>query len=356
MLNSVTLPATAVLKVDPQAPEAAIIAQAAALIRSGGLVAFPTETVYGLGADALNATAVERIFAAKERPAYDPLIVHVADFAALSALVQKLPEIALQLANAFWPGPLTLVLPKAAIVPDIVTAGGATVAVRCPAHPVAQALIRAAATPIAAPSANLFSHTSPTTADHVISDLNGRIELILDGGSTQIGVESTVLDLRGPGVVVLRPGAVTVDMVHAVLGQVEVRTRPSAQTEVLASPGLLQRHYAPHAELRLFSGPDAAVVNAIREMAADEMAAGRTVVLLLPDEEIEALKDLGCLAATLGPRADLAAMAQRLYAGLRGADHAGAAVILARTAPAQGLGLAINDRLRRAARIVIALD
>ena len=189
---------TRVLPVDPQQPEPEVIAQAAQLIRAGEVVAFPTETVYGLGADAWRAEAVQRIFAAKERPAYDPLIVHLADATWLPQAVKHAPPVARELAARFWPGPLTLVLPRGERIPDIVTAGGETVAVRVPAHPVALALLHAAEAPIAAPSANRFGHVSPTRAEHVLADLDGRIPLILDGGPTPVGVESTVLSLATP--------------------------------------------------------------------------------------------------------------------------------------------------------------
>ena len=198
------------------------IAEAAALIRAGELVAFPTETVYGLGADALNAQAVAKIFAAKQRPANDPLIVHIAVTDQLAQLSPAVPALAQALIAAFWPGPLTLVLPRRADLPAILSAGLPTVAVRMPSHPVAQALIEAAGTPIAAPSANLFSHTSPTTAQHVWEDLNGQIPLILDGGPTPVGVESSVLDLSGSHPRLLRPGAVSVEAIARLAPDVEV--------------------------------------------------------------------------------------------------------------------------------------
>ena len=200
---------TEVIRVDPASPDEDSIARAAAYIRNGRLVAFPTETVYGLGAHALDRDAVRRIFAAKGRPSTDPLIVHVPSFDALAPLTRNLPPLAAVLARRFWPGPLTMVLPKSALVPDEVTAGLDTVAVRVPAHPVARALILAAGVPVAAPSANLFSRPSPTSAAHVLDNLDGRIDAIIDGGTTTLGVESTVIDLSGPMPTVLRPGAIT---------------------------------------------------------------------------------------------------------------------------------------------------
>ena len=225
---------TEVLPVDPQHPQPERIRQAARIIQEGGLVAFPTETVYGLGADALNAEAVRSIFTAKGRPAYDPIIVHVderviSDPDLLTDVVTHVSSTASLLVRTFWPGALTLVLPKSDRVPDVVTADGPTVAIRCPGHPVAQALIRAAGCPIAAPSANRFSHTSPTTAQHVLDDLDGRLALILDGGPTSIGVESTVLDLSGDRPRLLRPGGVSLEALEAVLGPVEQRGDPSRE-------------------------------------------------------------------------------------------------------------------------------
>lgn len=346
------MPDTEVIVVDPICPDAHAIAHAAAIIRRGGLVAFPTETVYGLGANALDDVAVQGIFAAKRRPAHDPLIVHVADASELPRLARSIPAIAHTLTDLFWPGPLTLVLPKTDAVPDSVTAGGPTVAVRCPNHPLALALIHAAGAPIAAPSANLFSHTSPTIARHVWDDLAGRIDLILDGGPTSIGVESTVLDLSGAVPLLLRPGGVTLEALAGVLGAVEQRTRPTAGIP-LASPGLLDRHYAPQAEMRLFTGQDAALRNAMRNVADEELAVGRTVGLLLADDDLPFFAGLDCPVFALGPLSDLAAIAQRLYDGLRVLDRTGVEIILTRDAPAHGLGLAIRDRLRRAAQVVI---
>jgi L-threonylcarbamoyladenylate synthase len=349
-----TMPDTEIIIVDPNHPNTQAIAHAAAIIRRGGLVAFPTETVYGLGANALDDVAVQGIFAAKRRPAHDPLIVHVADASELPRLARSIPMIAHTLTDLFWPGPLTLVLPKTDAVPDSVTAGGATVAVRCPNHPLALALIRAAGAPIAAPSANLFSHTSPTTAQHVWDDLAGRIDLILDGGPTSIGVESTVLDLSGAAPLLLRPGGVTLEALAAVLGAgvVVQRNRPPAGIP-LASPGLFDRHYAPQAEMRLFTGQDVALRSAMRNAAGEELAVGQAVGLLLADDDLPFFAGLDCPVFALGPLSDLATIAQRLYDGLRALDRAGVEIILARDAPAHGLGLAICDRLRRAAQVVI---
>ncbi len=342
--------------VDGAQPDPAVLAEAAAVIRRGGLVAFPTETVYGLGADALNAAAVRRIFAAKGRPASDPLIVHVAGREELARVVESVPAVAEALATRFWPGPLTFVLPKAGHVPSEVTAGGPTVAVRCPAHLLAQALIRAAGTPIAAPSANRFAHTSPTTADHVWDDLAGQIDLILDGGPTPIGVESTVLDLTVEPPAILRPGGVTAEELVGAIGAVARRGGASGvQTGngVLASPGLLERHYAPHVELRLFTGPDEAVRAAMRRTAQTEAAGGRRVALLVAEEDTAYLAGLPAELAVLGSLGDLSPVARRLFDTLRRLETAGADLILARDFPHRGVGAAVHDRLRRAAAQVV---
>lgn len=341
---------TVVLTVDPVHPDPEAIARAAECLRSGGLVAFPTETVYGLGVHALDPAAVRRLFAAKERPANDPLIVHVADAAQAAPLVADgLPDRARALAGRFWPGPLTLVMPRSAQVPDEVTAGLPSVAVRVPSHPVAHALIARAAIPIAAPSANLFSRPSPTRAAHVLQDLEGRLDIVLDSGPTDVGVESTVLDLTGPEPVVLRPGAITIEMLRDVLPQVRVRhvAGPSGGTAALPSPGLLSRHYAPRVPLSVYEGP-----RALAQLADDAAAAaarGERIGLLLPLDAVERFQHSAFVVADLGSTSDLTAAAARLYAALRELDAAGVQRILALGFPEHGLGAALRDRLRRAA-------
>jgi L-threonylcarbamoyladenylate synthase len=328
-------------------PDEAGIAAAAALLRAGSLVAFPTETVYGLGGDALNPAAVAAIFAAKGRPADDPLIVHLTAADELPRVAAALPPAAAALAAAFWPGPLTLVLPRGPAVPLAVTAGGESVAVRVPAHPVALALIAAAGVPLAAPSANRFGHTSPTEAAHVLGDLGGRIAAVVDGGPTPIGVESTVLDLTTPVPTLLRPGGVSLEALRALLGEVALGAR--AAGEVMRSPGLLDRHYAPDSALWLAVGPPEAARAWLRERAATELAAGRRVGLLVPDEDAALLAGLGADVEPLGPAADHAAVARRLYAALRALDARRPDLILARDLGEAGLGRAIRDRLTRAA-------
>ncbi|MDB5309263.1 MAG: ywlC [Gemmataceae bacterium] len=242
---------TLVLSVDPSHPDPGAIGRAGDVIRAGGLVAFPTETVYGLGANALDPAAVGRIFGAKGRPATNPVIVHVADPGQVLNVAAAWPAIAAELAERFWPGPLTLVVPKRPEVPAAVTAGGPTVAVRCPAHPVARALIRAAGVPVAAPSANRSTELSPTRAEHVLKGLNGRVELVLDGGPCPGGIESTVVDVTGGGARLLRPGPITVPMLEEVVGHVEAG---AAGEGVARSPGRMEKHYCPQTPVVLAAG------------------------------------------------------------------------------------------------------
>ena len=344
------------IPIHPTHPEPELIARAADIIRRGGLVAFPTETVYGLGADALNETAVRRIFAAKGRPAYDPIIVHVASTAELPLVADQPPALAYTLAEAFWPGPLTLVLPKTAVVPLVITAGGPTVAVRCPAHPVPLALIRAAGTPIGAPSANRFSHTSPTTAQHVWDDLAGRVDLVLDGGPTAVGVESTVLDLTTPTPTLLRPGGVALEALTAVVGTIQLATREVREptAEVLPSPGMLERHYAPRTPLHLVTGPEVAALGAaVAKVASAAVAQGDKVALLIAAEDVSNVIELDMPYVVVGSLADLEGVAQNLFRTLRELDAAEPTLIVARDFPAQGLGRAVRDRLRRAAEQIV---
>lgn len=328
------------------------IERAAEILRTGGLVAFPTETVYGLGALGLDPEAVERIFVAKGRPHTDPLILHVGEESWVRDLVSTLPPVAEALMEAFWPGPLTLVLPKAARVPDLVTAGMDSVAVRMPAHPVALELIRSVGQPIAAPSANLFSRPSPTTAAHVLQDLDGRIDAVLDGGPTDVGVESTVLDLRGDEPAILRPGGVTHAELERALAR-RVRRRDDAEEgdidgQPAPSPGLLTRHYSPRAEVFLYDGPDAAVTAAMRRLS-DEAKSGSETTLLAFTEDIEALGAVPCTVVDLGSREHPEEAARTLYGAFRDLDKHGIARVGIRLAPPGGIGDAVNDRLRRAA-------
>jgi L-threonylcarbamoyladenylate synthase len=319
--------------------------EAAAILRSGGLVAFPTETVYGLGANALDAGAVEKIFAAKQRPHWDPVIVHVADIDAARRLTLAWPEAAEQLAQSFWPGPLTMLLPRAAEIPDICTAGRAKAGLRMPSHPVARALIVAAGVPVAAPSANRFGHTSPTTADHVLADLDGYIDAILDAGSCAVGVESTVLDPTTDPPMIYRPGGITPEQIRRVLGNVAVAERKladDAPPESLESPGLGIRHYAPRARLILVESEDELIRVAQRE------AEGHRVGVLLPIDWTAPEGDVTVLP--WGSWDAPESLARELYLQLRAIDDKGVDIILCPLPPPNGIGLAIRDRLRKAAK------
>lgn len=330
----------------PATPEN--IRRAAQILQSGGLVAFPTETVYGLGANALDEEAAARIFTAKERPTADPLIVHLSSEEQTPLIAASVSEAARRLMRVFWPGPLTLLLPRQPAVPDLVTSGLPTVAARVPNHPVALELLRQAGLPIAAPSANRFGHISPTTAQHVWHDLRGRVDLILDSGPTPIGVESTVLDLSTSPARILRPGGVTREMLEAVIGPVTVLGQKRKAEPGLPSPGLLERHYAPRAEMILFAGEHAR--DALIAFLAEQRLV-RKVGVLAAQEDAEALEQAGAVVYRLG--SDLSSIARHIYAGLRWLDGQGVDLIVCRDFGESGLGLAINDRLRRAAAKVI---
>ncbi len=330
------------------------IGQAAEILRAGGLVALPTETVYGLGANALDAQAVAKIFAAKQRPAWDPVIVHIVGAAAawnpmLANLVAEVPESARKLMKRFWPGPLTLLLPRSAAVPDAVTAGRPLVGVRMPAHPVAFELIRAAGVPVAAPSANLFGHTSPTTAQHVLDDLDGRIDAVLDAGPTEHGVESTVLDPTQNPMVIYRPGAITLEQIREVAGPAELfksdAALESTPREALPSPGVGLRHYAPRARLLLLSGS----LTEMREELVNAVArhANERVGIMLPTEIDLTGSDLAIYP--WGRWAAPEELARNLYSGLRDLDTRGCTVILCPLPAGDGIGAALRDRLRKAA-------
>ncbi len=336
---------TRVLRVDPQHPDPAVIAETAAILRSGGLVAFPTETVYGLGADATCAKAVGSIFEAKQRPLTDPIIVHIADYAALESVAKNIPPIVEMLAQQFWPGALTLILERNEHIPPIVSANQPTVAVRIPAHPVAQALIRAANIPIAAPSANAFSRPSATTATHALQDLDGRIDAVLDGGQTPIGVESTVLELSGKYPRILRPGGVSLEQLQTLLSAVTIRTELKEMGATAEAPGQLIKHYSPRAEVLLF--PDDESLPALIHTAQDRIAAGQRVGIIGLNGEMSAFSDLNIALFPLGMTIEDAA--RNLFAGLRSLDEQQVDVILAHGYSRTGIGAAIWDRLLRAA-------
>ena len=345
---------TEVILVDRDVPDLLLIERAASLIRAGQVVVFPTETVYGLGGDAMQPHALERIFAAKGRPYSDPLIVHIAHLDALALLVTSLSEQARRLAQAFWPGPLTLLLPASVRVPKLVTAGLDTVAIRMPRHPVALALIRASGSPIAAPSANRFMHVSPTTAQHALADLNGRVPLILDSGPCAVGVESTVLDLCSPHPTILRPGGVSLEALRRVLPNVSNHTKENIGAEAQeqkaqTAPGQLLTHYAPNVPTFLFEGPIAAVQRAILAEIQRRQAQNERVGVLIADEDIAVFAQSGVHIYSLGSERMPKQLATHLFAGLRTLEDAGVQCILCRSFPTQGLGAAVHDRLQKAA-------
>ena len=344
------------LTVDAEHLEAAeareALGHAAAILRAGGLVALPTETVYGLGAHALDAVAVGRIFEAKQRPSWDPVIVHIAEMGMLEGLVcwegldAGVEVRARRLMEAFWPGPLTLLLRRSAAVPDAVTAGRALVGVRMPAHPVALELIRRAGLPVAAPSANLFGHTSPTTAEHVLEDLDGRIDAVVDAGATGLGVESTVLDVCQSPMVIYRPGAVTAEQIRAVGGAVAVFQGGKLEEtprEAMPSPGVGIRHYAPRARLVLVDAPLGELEARLEEFARE--SASERVGVMLP---AKIAAPGGATVFAWGRWDAPEELARELYAGLRTLDAEGCTVILCPLPPAEGIGAAIRDRLLKA--------
>ena len=348
---------TRVVQIDRERPDPAAIEEAATLLRDGKLVVFPTETVYGLGAHALDQTAVQKIFDAKERPANDPLIVHIAHIGQVNQCAVGMPAGARKLGLSFWAGPLTLVLQKKPEVPDLVTAGLPSVAMRVPSHRVARALMEMAGIPIAAPSANRFSRPSPTTAAHVLEDLDGRVDLILDAGPTDIGLESTIVDFTVDPPVLRRPGGITFEQVHSLVPEVIVQAGQGGEDEPQAAPGQMTRHYAPKAELTLYEGPSDAVVRRVAADVRTATAAGDRVGILAPEDDLSALApEIAAKASAgrietvpYGSRGDLERSGRELYASIRALDATGVTKIVAIGVGADGLARAIHDRLMRAA-------
>ncbi len=331
---------TRVLAVSPQNPEPSSIEEAASIIQAGGLVAFPTETVYGLGADALRAEAVEKVFEAKGRPADNPLIIHIAHEDHLFDLVDEMPATGEKLAKAFWPGPLTLVVKRTFLVPDNVAAHLDTVAVRMPNHPVALALIRAVGSGIVGPSANLSTRPSPTTAQHVLHDLRGKVNLILDAGPTTIGVESTVVDVTLDPPLILRRGGLPVEAIEKIIGRIHV----SNEVELLRrSPGTRHRHYAPTAQVILVNEGDQ---QAYAELMQAYRLEGKKVGAIVHSPKLSELERGEYIRAVPGSHE---VIARHLFAFLREMDELGVDVVIVEGVPEDGLGAAIMDRLRRAA-------
>lgn len=335
---------TQVLPISPAA-----LQQAAALLRAGQLVAFPTETVYGLGANALNRDAVLSIFAAKGRPADNPLIVHVWSRDQLPALCQ-VPEAAEKLMDAFWPGPLTILMPRKETIPLEVTAGLDTVGMRMPSSPAAAALLKACGVPVAAPSANRSGKPSPTSAQHVLEDMDGRIPLILDDGPCDVGVESTVVDVCHGTPCILRPGGITREMLESVLGRVDVAgsvLRPLREGETARSPGMRYRHYAPRGQVTLLRGEESRVVSALQTLYHQAEADGKRACVLCFSEHIAALS--ACHPHDLGSIAHPEQVAHRLFDTLRRLDEEGMEAIFSEVVAPEGVGLAVMNRLGRAA-------
>lgn len=328
------------------------LAEAAAVLKSGGLVAFPTETVYGLGGNALDEDAARKIYAAKGRPSDNPLIAHISCAAELAPLVREIPEAGRKLMEAFWPGPLTMIFPKSSKVPYGTTGGLDTVAVRMPNDPVASRLIALAGVPVAAPSANTSGRPSPTTADHVWQDMNGRIDMIIDGGPVGIGVESTIVDVSSPVPSVLRPGAITMEMLREVLGEVAVDPAilgPMKEDVKPKAPGMKYRHYAPKAELTLVetTGPVERMVEKVKELAHEKLVQGCQVGIICTDESRSCYAE--GTVRSIGARESQESVAHNLYAVLREFDDLKVEYIFSESFSEDHLGQAIMNRLSKAA-------
>lgn len=341
---------TIIEKVDPAHIDTDVMEQAGKLIAEGELVAFPTETVYGLGGDALDPDASRRIYAAKGRPSDNPLIVHIADFDDMKRVAREVPEQAKKLADAFWPGPLTMIVWKSDAVPEATTGGMQTVAVRMPNHPVALELIRRSGCLIAAPSANTSGRPSPTEAQHVAEDLSGKIAMILDGGPVGIGIESTIIDLTEEKPMILRPGYITPEMLSEVL-QEEVVIDPGIiaadDTRKPKAPGMKYKHYAPKAEMIIVDGAQDAVIHKINELTAAKRAEGKKVAVIATDETRDRYDAQVILS--MGKRADEDAIAQHLYKILRECDELDVGEIYSECFQTPRIGQAIMNRLLKAA-------
>lgn len=323
-----------------------ILRQAANIIKSGGLVAFPTETVYGLGANGLDEDAVKKIYIAKERPQDNPLILHVSSMDEVSRLVDKIPEEARLCMDKFWPGPLTIILNRSKLVPDIITAGLDSVAIRMPNNPIALKLIEMANTPIAAPSANTSGSPSPTKANHVIEDLNGKINMIIDGGSAEVGLESTILDLTGDTPSILRPGGITLEQLRQVMPNVVVDVTEVSEFMTPKSPGQKYRHYAPIADLILFEGKMEDISKAINKKTLELMEDGLKVGIMATEETKEEYPE--GYVIVVGSREKRETIASNLFTAIRFFDEARVNIILAEGIEMDNIGTAIMNRLVKA--------
>jgi L-threonylcarbamoyladenylate synthase len=375
---------TLIKKIDPEQFEDRELSEAIDILKSGGLVAFPTETVYGLGGNAYDSTASARIYAAKGRPSDNPLIVHISSFEEIYPLVKEVPEDAKRLAESFWPGPLTMILEKSEAVPKETTGGLDTVAIRMPSHPIANRLIKEAHIPIAAPSANASGRPSTTRAEHVIEDLDGKIDMIIDGGSSDIGLESTIVDLTVSPRLILRPGYITYEMLKEVIRDIKydpaVLKRERDDKIVAKAPGMKYRHYAPKGELTIFEGNMKSVANAIKREVREKLLGGFNVGILTSDElageYMELKEEFGMLPKEalpgtgdpekkgrlyirdIGSRTDEAAIAAGLFEALRSFDSEKTDFIYAESFDSRDIGQAIMNRLMKAAgyRIVTVND
>ena len=345
---------TVIRKTDVDNIDMEVIKEAGDVIRHGGLVAFPTETVYGLGADGMDEKASAKIYAAKGRPSDNPLILHIADIKALEGIVSDIPDKAKLLMDKFWPGPMTLIFNKKKEVPYGTTGGLETVAVRFPSHPVARELILAAGTPIAAPSANTSGRPSPTTAAHVMEDMNGKIDMIVDGGQVGIGIESTIVDVTQEIPMILRPGYITKAMLEEVVGEVGIDKVVTAKSikeiggdYTPKAPGMKYRHYAPKADLTMYEGRIDKVIEAINDMAENDERQGKKVGIIATDETMDKYR-FG-QAVSIGTRKDEESIARGLYGILRDFDSMDVDVIYSETFYDDDLGQAIMNRLTKAA-------
>ncbi len=336
---------TQIIKINPHSPEKEYINQAAILLRSGGLVVFPTETVYGLGGNATEGDVAKKIYAAKGRPSDNPLIIHISkpedaeEYAITNSLYYKL-------ADSFMPGPLTIILPKKETIPKSVTGGLDTVAIRCPSHPIARDLICSAGIPVAAPSANISGRPSPTSAKYCIEDLNGKVDMIIDGGECDIGLESTIIMLKESTAILLRPGAITYDALCCVCEKVELTSAAIgaiAQSEKPLAPGMSYKHYAPNAKLILIDG----CIDSFIPFIVQKRQSGQKCAVICSEEESKILNDIDTVIT--GEPEDLKLQAHRLFSALREADSLGCQVIYARKPIEKGLGLALYNRMIRAA-------
>ena len=338
---------TRILKINPTKPQIAIIKQAARLIQRGETVAFPTETVYGLGADALNPSAVKKIFVAKGRPADNPLIIHISDKEDLKKLAREIPKITEKIIEKFWPGPLTVVVKKSKIVPKITTGGLDTVAIRMPKNKIARFLIKESGVPLAAPSANFFGRPSPTLAKHVSDDLAGRISMILDGGKTKIGIESTVIDLTDKTPTLLRPGGITLEQIQKLVGTIRVHpiVKGKKSKTIHRSPGMKYKHYSPNAKIILIEGPKQKVERKIRQLINDLKKQQKQVGVMSVRRGHTYNADM---TRFIGSNPDK--MATNLFKAFREFDEKRMDVILAQGISEEGLGLGIMNRLGKAAQ------